>query len=80
MVRKPPSWRLFCCGENESAERPRRVFNTTVDNPVEKGAGIVVSNSAEDGSAFCTGASAGTFVVHHESMVSRISEFALSPP
>ncbi|MFY9741594.1 MAG: hypothetical protein WAK21_06300, partial [Candidatus Sulfotelmatobacter sp.] len=39
-----------------------KVFNTTVDNPVEKRGAIIVSNSARDGSAFCTGASAGTLV------------------
>jgi hypothetical protein len=44
----------------------KKVFNTTVDNPVEKRGGMIVSNSARDGSAFCTGASAGTFVVVNE--------------
>jgi hypothetical protein len=41
----------------------RKVFNTTVENSVEKRDGISVSDSARDGSAFCTGASAGTLVV-----------------
>ena len=40
-----------------------KVFNTTVENSVEKHSSIFVSDSARDGSAFCTGASAGTFVV-----------------
>ena len=40
----------------------RKVFNTTVENSVEKHDSIFVSDSAGDGSAFCTGASAGTFV------------------
>jgi hypothetical protein len=39
------------------------VFNITVENSVEKGDGIFVSDSARDGSALCTGASAGTFVL-----------------
>jgi hypothetical protein len=38
-------------------------FNTTVENSVEKHRRIFVSDSARDGSALCTGASAGTFVV-----------------
>jgi hypothetical protein len=40
-----------------------KVFNTTVDNSVEKRGSIVVSDSAKAASALCTGASAGTFVV-----------------
>jgi hypothetical protein len=39
------------------------VFNTTVENAVEKHESIFVSDSAKDGSAFCTGASAGTLVL-----------------
>jgi hypothetical protein len=34
-----------------------------VDNSVEKHGSIFVSDSAGNGSALCTGASAGTFVV-----------------
>jgi hypothetical protein len=46
-----------------SAVRARRkVFNTTVGNSVEKLDGIFVSDSTTGGSAFCTGASAGTLV------------------
>jgi hypothetical protein len=41
----------------------KKVFNTTVDNSVEKPDRIAVSDSARDGSALCTGAGAGTFVV-----------------
>jgi hypothetical protein len=43
-----------------------KVFNTTVDNAVEKNDSFFVSDSAGDGSAFCTGAGAGTFVVSSE--------------
>src|SRR5271169_303121 len=39
------------------------VFNSTVENSVEKHDGISVSDSARDGSALCTGASAGAFVL-----------------
>jgi hypothetical protein len=42
--------------------RETKVFNTTVDNSVEKLGGIVVSDSPGIVSAFCTGASAGTLV------------------
>jgi hypothetical protein len=44
-------------------QQEKKVFNTTVDNTVEKPDRIAVSGSARDGSAFCTGAGAGTFVV-----------------
>jgi hypothetical protein len=43
--------------------RETKVFNTTVDNSVEKLGSIVVSDSSGNGSAFCTGASAGTLVL-----------------
>ncbi|MGC2542972.1 MAG: hypothetical protein WA372_17355, partial [Candidatus Sulfotelmatobacter sp.] len=43
------------------SEVRQKVFNTTVENTVEKRRCIFVSDSASDGSAFCTGASAGTF-------------------
>jgi hypothetical protein len=39
------------------------VFNTSVENSVEKPDSIFVSDSAKDSSAFCTGASAGTSVL-----------------
>jgi hypothetical protein len=41
----------------------KKVFNTTVDKTVEKHGSIFVSDSARDGSALCTDASAGTFVL-----------------
>jgi hypothetical protein len=41
----------------------KKVFNTTVDKTVEKHGSIFVSDSAKDGSALCTDASAGTFVL-----------------
>jgi hypothetical protein len=40
-----------------------KVFNTTVENSVEKHESIPVSDSDKYGSALCTGASAGTFVL-----------------
>jgi hypothetical protein len=44
-----------------------KVFNTSVENSVEKRGSIFVSDSEGDGSALCTGASAGTLVVlRHE--------------
>jgi hypothetical protein len=36
-----------------------------VENSVEKGGAISVSNSAQEGSALCTDLIAGTFVVLH---------------
>jgi hypothetical protein len=45
------------------ASREQKVFNTTVENSVEKHRSIFVSDSAENGSAFCTAARAGTFVL-----------------
>jgi hypothetical protein len=39
------------------------VFNTSVENSVEKHESIFVSDSARDGSALCTGARAGLFVL-----------------
>jgi hypothetical protein len=47
------------------AERILRtiVFNTFVQNRVENGHAILLTLSTRDGSAFCTGESAGTFVV-----------------
>jgi hypothetical protein len=54
----PPLARLFFIFEFIS-----RVFNTAVDNAVEKHGTIFVSDSASDGSALCTAARAGTFVV-----------------
>jgi hypothetical protein len=57
---EPPFWAaLFICAESF----PGKVFNTIVDNSVEKGGRIFVSDSARNGSALCTAASAGTFVV-----------------
>jgi hypothetical protein len=41
----------------------RQVFNTPVQNPVEKRGGIFVSGSARVALALCTAASAGTSVV-----------------
>jgi hypothetical protein len=40
-----------------------KVFNTTVENSVEKRGSILVSDSASDGSPLCTGVSAGTVVL-----------------
>jgi hypothetical protein len=40
-----------------------KVFNTSVDNAVEKQDRIFVSDSARNGSAVCTGVGAGTFVL-----------------
>jgi hypothetical protein len=40
------------------------VFNTCVENSVEKRGRIFVTDAVKGGSAFCTGARAGTFVVH----------------
>jgi hypothetical protein len=42
---------------------PTEVFNMFVENLVEKGHSIFVSDSLGDASALCTEASAGTFVV-----------------
>jgi len=53
-----PCGRLFFLSQHEE-----QVFNTTVENSVEKPERIFVSDSTSDGSAFCTGASAGTFVL-----------------
>ena len=50
---------LVLCGNAAGV----KVFNTTVDNAVEKQDGIFVSDSARNVSAVCTGASAGTFVL-----------------
>jgi hypothetical protein len=67
---KPPLAGGFsCCGFvafellRDIDGRVAKVFNTTVDNAVEKRGSILVSDAARDGSAFCTGASAGTFVL-----------------
>jgi hypothetical protein len=46
--------------------RMEKVFNITVENAVEKNDSIFVSDSVGNGSAFCTGAGAGTFVVSSE--------------
>jgi hypothetical protein len=43
--------------------RDPEVFNMFVENSVEKGHSILVSDSTKDASTLCTGASAGTFVV-----------------
>jgi hypothetical protein len=46
-----------------SGLRAQKVFNKNVDNSVEKDSCIFVSDSAREGSAFCTEAGAGPFVV-----------------
>jgi hypothetical protein len=60
---------LFICGVDS-----QKVFNTTVDNAVEKDGRIFVSDSAGDGSALCTAASAGTFVVRLQAIAERREE------
>jgi hypothetical protein len=58
-----------------------KVFNTTVDNSVEKLGSIVVSDSAGNVSAFCTGASAGTLVpLNAEMAVLEVSDPRASLP
>ena len=57
LLKKPPSKAAF-----SRRSLQKKVFNTTVDNAVEKQGSIVVSDSSRDGSALCTGASAGTVV------------------
>jgi hypothetical protein len=42
---------------------PAEVFNTFVENAVQNALSIGVSDLASAASAFCTGVSAGTFVV-----------------
>jgi hypothetical protein len=59
----PFAGRLFSLAFLLEKGASRKVFNTSVENSVEKHDGISVSDSAENGSAFCTGAGAGTFVV-----------------
>jgi 23S rRNA (cytidine1920-2'-O)/16S rRNA (cytidine1409-2'-O)-methyltransferase len=54
---EPPRRRLFFF------RLVRKVFNTTVDNVVEKYGRIRLTRSLTGGSALCTEASAGTFVV-----------------
>jgi hypothetical protein len=58
-LQKPPfAGRLFSLRLHAN----KKVFNTTVDKTVEKYGSIFVSDSARNGSALCTAASAGTFV------------------
>jgi hypothetical protein len=70
MNQKPPGMGGFFLPSSSPKSRCIRasfpvaeVFNMSVENSVEKGQSIFVSDSARDGSAFCTGAGAGTFVV-----------------
>jgi len=49
-----------------SASRGPEVFNMSVENSVEKGHSILVSDSTGDASAVCTGAGAGTFAVKRQ--------------
>jgi hypothetical protein len=53
----------------------KKVFNTTVDNSVEKPDRIAVSDSARDSSALCTGAGAGTFVVRKRADGGFLADF-----
>jgi hypothetical protein len=39
----------------------KKVFNTTVDNSVENYGHISLSDSSENGSAFCTASGAGNY-------------------
>ena len=48
------------------ADAAAEVFNMSVENSVEKGHSIFVSDSSGDASALCTGAGAGTFVVKQQ--------------
>jgi hypothetical protein len=57
---------FFLLGGSLEAEK---VFNTCVENSVEKCGRIFVSNSREIISAFCTGAGAGTSWPCRNSMV-----------
>jgi hypothetical protein len=56
----------------------KKVFNTTVDNSVEKPDRIAVSDSARDSSALCTGAGAGTFVVRRRAAGGFLVRFLCS--
>src|ERR1700726_2601245 len=60
-----------------AASRGEKVFNTTVENSVEKHECIFVSDATRDGSAFCTGASAGTLVLQP---AARRSRFLIQSP
>src|SRR5579863_4327851 len=67
LIEKPPACgRLSSCGN-----RAEQVFNTIVENSVEKHESIFVSDSARDGSALCTGVSAGTFVLQPSASCAR---------
>jgi hypothetical protein len=57
--------------------RANKVFNTRVENSVEKHDSIFVSDSARDGSAFCTASGAGTFVVRTQTRSLPVRNFVL---
>ena len=61
----------------ESDRVRKKVFNTTVDNSVEKPDRIAVSDSARDSSALCTGAGAGTFVVRKRVASGFLADFSV---
>jgi hypothetical protein len=56
----------------ERSLQKKKVFNTTVENSVEKQKSIFVSGSASDSSALCTAARAGTFVVLQRAKTGRL--------
>jgi hypothetical protein len=56
-------WTAFLFAGHLPTIANKKVFNTTVDKTVEKHGSIFVSDSARIGSALCTDASAGTFVL-----------------
>ncbi len=65
---KEPPWfgRLFFLRDailNTTGTLRAEVFNTFVENAVEKGRSTFVSDSPRDASTLCTEAGAGTFVV-----------------
>jgi hypothetical protein len=55
----------------------KKVFNTTVENTVDKCGCILVSDSSINSSALCTGARAGTFVVFEEGKTGRQSNHTI---
>jgi hypothetical protein len=66
------SWSAFVVALFLLIGEVTKVFNTTVENAVEKHETILVSDSGRDGLALCTGASAGTFVLQPSARGTRV--------
>src|SRR5215467_9503904 len=61
-MKQPPARAAFFTTDCVRSILRTEVFNTFVENSVEKRLAIVLSDLLRGGSALCTGVSAGTFV------------------